>query len=86
MNGQSTIHRMDQNGAMLVTLVPWRDVRLVVKQTTGLFGLVRPRIESLFEDLPTAGRRMASLLMRRINGEPADSLQYIQPVSTSFED
>lgn len=67
-------------------LIPGKDVHLIVKQTTGLFGLIRPRIESLFEDLPTAGQKMASMLIRQIGGEPAHALNYIQPVPTSSEE
>lgn len=64
-----------------IGLVPDRDVRLVVKQTTGLFDLVRPRVDSIFEDLPEAGVQMAQLLLRRIAGEAPEALQYLQPIS-----
>jgi LacI family transcriptional regulator len=62
-------------------LVPGRDVHLVAKQTTGLFGLVRPRVPSLYEDLAAAGETMAGLLLRRLTGEPAATLQSLQPVT-----
>ncbi|MGJ8527896.1 LacI family transcriptional regulator [Maritalea sp.] len=63
-------------------LQPMKDVDVIVKQTSGLFNLVRPEIESLYEDLPEAGFRMAKLLLRRIAGESPNNLQYIQPVSS----
>lgn len=59
-------------------LQPGRDVHLVVKQTSGVFDLVRPRVDSLYEDLSEAGRSLASLLLRRISGDPAESLQTVQ--------
>lgn len=61
-------------------LVPGRDVHLVVKQTTGVFDFVRPRVPSLYEDLVFAGETLINLLIRRISGEPASALQYLQPV------
>lgn len=61
--------------------VPGRNIHLCAKQTTGLFGLVRPKIHTLYEDLPAAGAKLASLLLRRIAGEAPDSLHYVQPVS-----
>ncbi|SPH18770.1 HTH-type transcriptional regulator RafR [Defluviimonas aquaemixtae] len=62
-------------------LVPGREVHLIVKQASGMFGLVRPRVESLYEDLGAAGEKLAALLLRRINGEPAAALQFVQPVA-----
>lgn len=61
-------------------LVPGAHVHLLIKQTTGLFGLVRPKTDSLFEDLPAAGRKLAALLLRRIQGDPVSGLHYVQPV------
>jgi len=66
-----------------IGLVPQQDVRLIVKQTTGLFDLVRPKVESIFENLPDAGFQMAALLLRRIQGEPAQLLQHIQPIASA---
>lgn len=59
--------------------VPGRDVFLAVKQTSGLFDLVRPKVPSLFEDIAAAGEIMAQFLMRRIKGAPVETLQHIQP-------
>jgi LacI family transcriptional regulator len=64
-----------------IGLSPVNDVKIVVKQTTGLFNLVRPHVESIFEDLPVAGRHMAKLLLRRIEGEAPSNLQVLQPIS-----
>ena len=64
-------------------LVPGRDVRLVVKQTAGFFDSVRPRVSSLYEDIAEAGETMARFLLRRIGGEPAAALQFLQPIAKS---
>ena len=62
-------------------LVPGQDVQLVVKQTSGVFDLVRPRVASLYEDLSVAGEKLADLLLKRIAGSPVSELQYVQPIS-----
>ncbi|PSL19341.1 LacI family transcriptional regulator [Shimia abyssi] len=60
-------------------LVPGKDVRIVVKQTAGIFDSIRPRTPSIGENLLEAGQLMAQLLLRQIAGEPAADLQYVQP-------
>lgn len=55
-------------------------VRIVAKQTSGLFDTVRPRVGSIYEDLTEAGRLMGEFLLRRIDGEATEKLQYIQSV------
>ncbi|MEE2944829.1 MAG: LacI family transcriptional regulator [Pseudomonadota bacterium] len=62
-------------------LTPEKDVRMVVKQTSGLFDLTRPKVGSIYEDLATAGFQMATLLRKRIDNAPIESLQYVQPIS-----
>jgi LacI family transcriptional regulator len=58
-----------------------KDVRLVAKQTSGLFDQVRPRIETIYEDLSEAGLQMGTLLLNRIAGStPVDQLQVLQAV------
>lgn len=59
------------------------DCLLVMKSTSQVAGFIRPRIDSIFEDLAEAGERMGSLLLRAIRGEPAEGLNYLQPVSFS---
>ncbi|MCG7495060.1 LacI family transcriptional regulator [Thalassobius sp. Cn5-15] len=76
VSGLAAMAAMDDIGLSTVY-----DVKLVVKQTTGLFNLVRPRVESIFEDLPVAGRHMAQLLLKRIEGEDPSNLQVLQPIS-----
>jgi len=62
-------------------LVPGQDVQLVVKQTSGVFDLVRPKVASLYEDLSEAGEKLADLLLKRITGAPVGELQYIQSIA-----
>lgn len=62
-------------------LRPGEDVHLVAKQTSGVFGFVRPRVPSLTEDLTAAGVAMAKLLLRRIEGAPTETLTYLQPLT-----
>ncbi|MFB9949481.1 LacI family transcriptional regulator [Rhizobium puerariae] len=58
-----------------------KDVRLVAKQTSGLFDQVRPRVETIYEDLSEAGLLMGRLLLRRIAGPvPVHELQALQTV------
>lgn len=62
-------------------LTPGRYVHLVVKQTSGVFDFVRPHVSSFREDLSAAGKQLVNLLLRRLAGEPAEALRYLQPIS-----
>jgi len=58
-----------------------RDIRLVAKQTSGLFDQIRPRVETIYEDLTEAGFLMGKLLLKRIGGPaPIHELQALQTV------
>ncbi|MGI2030932.1 LacI family transcriptional regulator [Rhizobium panacihumi] len=60
-------------------LLPGREVDFVAKQTSGLFDQIRPRIDTIYEDLSEAGLLMGQLLLRRIGGPVAvDELQHLQ--------
>lgn len=65
-------------------IVIGRDVHLVVKQTSGVFSQVRPRVDTIFEDITLAGQQMAELLLRRIQGEPATDLQILHQPELSY--
>lgn len=60
-------------------LEPNKDVHLMVKQTSGVFDLVRPKVTCFQEDVAEAGKMMATFLTRRIAGSEADELQLVQP-------
>ncbi|CDN49497.1 LacI family transcriptional regulator [Neorhizobium galegae] len=58
-----------------------QDIRLVAKQTSGLFDQIRPRVETIYEDLTEAGLLMGKLLLKRIAGPaPVAELQALQTV------
>ena len=54
-----------------------RDADLVAKQTSGIFGLVRPKVDAIYEDTALAGQQMGELLLRRIHGERPEDLQVL---------
>jgi LacI family transcriptional regulator len=54
------------------------DVDVFAKHASRLFGLVRPRVDAIHEDIDLAGQQMAELLIRRIAGEPPAALQVLQ--------
>lgn len=54
------------------------DLELVAKRASPVFDLLRPRIETLYEDVHATGEAIGRLLLRRIEGEPAAELCHIQ--------
>lgn len=56
------------------------DCRLVMKHTSNVATLFRPRFDSIFEDLAEAGHLMGDLLLRAIAGEAPADLHHLQPV------
>lgn len=56
-------------------LVPSKDVSLVVKQTSGVFQFVRPKVSNVYEDISAAGFVMANHLLKLIGGEQPARLQ-----------
>ena len=61
-----------------------RDVDIVAKQTSDVFDLVRPRIDTIYEDLRAAGATLGRLLLRRIAGEPMAELHALQAPEPRF--
>lgn len=55
------------------------DCRLVMKHTSGMAGIIRPRFDSIFEDLTEAGEMMGRLLLRAIAGDAPADLQHLFP-------
>lgn len=60
------------------------DIDIVAKQTSDVFELVRPRIDTIYEDLRSAGATMGKLLLRRIAGEPISGLHVLQKPEPRF--
>jgi len=56
-------------------VVPVRDIHFICKQTSDLLPALYPQIDTIEEDVLAAGMELARLLIRRINGEPAEALR-----------
>jgi LacI family transcriptional regulator len=63
---------------------PGRDVGVVAKQTSGLFNLVRPQIDTIYEDITQAGLEMGRLLLGRIAKRPPRELQLVHQPKLQF--
>jgi LacI family transcriptional regulator len=62
-------------------LRPGEDIGLVYKQTSGILPTLFPRVDSIQEDVFAAGAELTRLLLKRIEGEPVESLQTLaEPV------
>jgi LacI family transcriptional regulator len=61
-----------------------QDFDIVAKDTTGLLAQIRPRVDTILEDLHEASRLMGAQLLQRIAGQPAETLQTIQAPVTKF--
>lgn len=66
-------------------LVPGRNVGVVAKQTSGLFDLIRPQVDTIYEDIALAGTQMGGLLLDRIAGVTPGTLQIVQQPSFNFD-
>lgn len=55
-----------------------RDADIVTKQMSGIFSLVRPKVDAISEDIALAGLQLGELLLKRIKGEPVGALQILQ--------
>lgn len=60
------------------------DIAILAKQTSQVFDFVRPQIDTVREDLTAAGASLGRLLLRRIDGEPAEELQELQVPKARF--
>ncbi|WP_367714321.1 LacI family transcriptional regulator (plasmid) [Nitratireductor sp. GISD-1A_MAKvit] len=59
-------------------LMVGREFDIVAKQTSLLFDEVRPRIDTVYEDIAETGEMLGKLLLRRIAGEAAGALNVLQ--------
>lgn len=57
---------------------------LVTKQMSGIFSLVRPKVDAISEDIALAGRQLGEVLLRRLRGEPLEALQILQVPEIPF--
>lgn len=58
-------------------LVPGRDARIVAKRASPIFDNIRPKVDTVFEDLRATGEKMAEIMLRRFDGEPAARLNHL---------
>jgi LacI family transcriptional regulator len=61
-----------------------RDADIVTKQMSGIFSLVRPKVDVITEDIALAGLQLGELLLKRIKGEPTGALQILQVPKIPF--
>jgi LacI family transcriptional regulator len=59
-------------------------VDVIAKQTSETFGLYRPRVDTIYEDIREAGEALGTLVLRRIAGESPDRLQVLLPPRENF--
>lgn len=59
-------------------------VDVIAKQTSQTFDLYRPVIDTIMEDIRTAGETLGQLLLRAIAGELAAGLQVLMPPRANF--
>lgn len=61
-----------------------RDVDIVAKQTSKVFDLYRPRIDTIYEDITASGRGMARALLAQIEGKPGGECQTLLAPEPNF--
>lgn len=66
--------------------VPGRDVDVIAKRASPIFDSVRPRIEAAHEDLRATGRVMAQMLLKHMDGAPAEALNHLFVPEQAFLD
>src|SRR5690606_36484585 len=67
-------------------LVPGEDVQLVYKQTSGILPTLFPHLDSIGEDIVAAGGELAQLLLKRIAGDPVETLQVLAEPRPQWRD
>lgn len=68
-------------GMQSAGLMPGQGVEIVYKQTSGILPTIYPRLDSIEEDVTASGAELTRLLIRRIEGEAAETLQTLaEPV------
>lgn len=67
-----TLSALSDSGAVL-----GRDADIFAKRASPIFDNIRPRIETVYEDLRETGHKMAEMLLRRMAGEPASGLTHL---------
>jgi LacI family transcriptional regulator len=56
---------------------PGIDADVIAKRASPIFDNIRPRVDTVFEDVRATGKAMAGLLLRRISGAAPEDLQLL---------
>lgn len=67
-----TLSALSDSGAVL-----GRDADIFAKRASPIFDNIRPRIDSVFEDLRMTGHKMSEMLLHRMAGKPSDGLTHL---------
>jgi LacI family transcriptional regulator len=67
-------------------LVMGGDIHFICKQTSDLLPALYPQIDTIEEDVLAAGMELARLLIRRIDGEPAEALRTLEEPKVHWRD
>ncbi|MBY4893807.1 LacI family transcriptional regulator [Rhodobacteraceae bacterium N5(2021)] len=67
-----TLSALSDSGAVL-----GRDADIFAKRASPIFDNIRPRIDTVYEDLRGTGHKMAEMLLRRMAGEPSEELTHL---------
>lgn len=67
-------------------LEPGRQLDVVAKRASAIFDLLRPTVDTVFEDLWDAGRAMGDTLLRSMRGEGAGDLHVLHAPRIEFRD
>jgi len=59
-------------------------IDVIAKQTSTVFDLYRPRIDTIYEDIRAAGETLGQLLLRRIAGQQPGQLQVLHQPLANF--
>lgn len=59
-------------------------IDIVAKRASPVFSLLRPKFDTVFEDVEATGRDMAKLLLRRLEGEAPEDLQVLHAPAPQF--
>ncbi|MCU4651390.1 LacI family DNA-binding transcriptional regulator [Roseibacterium sp. SDUM158016] len=58
-------------------MTPGIDADIIAKRASPIFDNIRPRIDTVFEDLRATGNAMGQMLLRRMEGAPPEDLQVL---------
>lgn len=65
-------------------VTPGKEADVLAKRASPIFSHIRPRIETVFEDIRETGYHAGKLLLRQFEGAPVDELHVLQRPPASF--